>query len=549
MRPSRRVLRLGLLPLCLTWVACSGNHGDEPTRPAGPTTPQRTADTTPTADSGRAGSELELVPASACTPGDLVYRHELLDHAPQPEHRFAGGGAAFLDVDGDGHDDLVVTGNDGIRLLLGPDFGTDGPVPDLAGPIAGATTVDIDDDGDLDLLLTVHGPPDIMLRNDDGALRVDEAFVFPGGFSQSAAFHDVTGDGHLDMLIAGHGIPDIEGKRIVINAPASPTRLLAGPLASGFVDQTDTLPQPLRDAYSYVVAPISLGGDARADLYTANDYPNYLTQQAAIATDDGWESPVPDMGLHITGAGMGMGIGDVNDDGIDDILLPIWNRLQLLTSRPGVGWVETASRDGLTLPRKEGDWVAWGGELADLDHDGRLDVLIAFGHLHTLTGFTVGGADASNNDDQPMLAWLQQADGRFALTEMGLPRVGAHRGFALHDVDGDGSLDIAAPRLDGGIDLLRGPCPTRSWLSVAIDQAAPNVDGVGTVVEATASGRTVRRTVRAGGTSVLSSHPPVAHFGLGAADSVDLDVTYPDGVIERFEGVPTGIHVVIHRDR
>ena len=293
-----------------------------------------------------------------------------------------------------------------------------------------------------------------------------------------------------------------------------------------------------------MVAPIDLDGDGRDDLYTANDYPNWIPQQAALAVDGGWVEADPTLGLSPQGAGMGLGIGDLNDDGIDDLLLPVWNKLFLLTSVPGVGWVQTAQRDGLVLPERDGAWVGWGGELQDLDHDGLLDVVAAFGHLDTLAGATVGGGDASNLDDQPILAWLQR-EGRFVPVDMNLPTDGAHRGFVLHDLDGDGGLDLAAPRLDGGIDWLQSTCRDGAWLTVALDDRG--TAGLGAQVQLTASGRTVRRTVRAGGTSLLSSWPAVVHFGLGQATDVSVEVRWPDGLVESLGTVDTRQHVIVHR--
>jgi len=540
----------------LVGVACTTGGDTAPTgSPAGPVVVDRADSTTAlgSADTGpsTAPSTAPWVTTTAptpCTPTDTVgFTAERLPHPAQPEHRFAGGGIAVLDADDDGALDLLAASDDGVRLLLGPTFAEEAPLPEVHGPVTGVAAADLDDDGDPDVVLTRHGPADVFLRNDDGSFVVVDTGHDAEGHSQSTAIADVTGDGRLDVLIAGHGIPEVEGDQVVIDAPGSPTRLLVGTdTPFHFTDRTDELPADFLDAYSFVVAPVHLAGDDRVDLYTANDYPNWLPQQAAVAEGEGWVGADPSLGLSANGAGMGLGIGDINDDGVDDLLLPIWNRIIMLTSLPGVGWVDTAPRDGLVLPPRPGPWVGWGGELADLDNDGELDVLVAFGHLDTLAERTVGGGSAANIDDQPMVAWLRRGDG-FERVQAGLPVDGAHRGFALADLDGDGSLDVAAPRLDGGIDLLRGACPAHAWLTVAAEQPGPNRQAIGARLTVRTATHTVRRTLRAGGTSLLSSAPPVAHLGLGDAQTADVEITWPDGEVTLFEDLPTRQHLVVHR--
>ena len=55
------------------------------------------------------------------------------------------------------------------------------------------------------------------------------------------------------------------------------------------------------------------------------------------------------------------------------------------------------------------------------------------------------------------------------------------------------------------------------------------------------TGNVKRMRLIGSGESYLSACPLVAHFGLGTAESVDeFEVTWPDGVHERFAGGPGG---------
>lgn len=482
----------------------------------------------------------------ACAATEPSWAPRRLDHPATAAHRFTGGGIALADLDDDGHLDLVLPGPETPTLRWGPDFAASTSLPGLGGPFAGALATDLDDDGHVDLVLTAHEAADVWLSGADDLAPLDVRLDPDRRHSQSATAADLDDDGWVDLAIAGHGIPDVVDDQVTITQPGDPTGLfLGGP--GGLLAAPGRLPARFDDAYTFVVAPVDLDGDGRDDLYSANDYPNHIPQQTALATDTGWVLLEEDRGLSPTGAGMGLGVADLNGDGIDDLLLPVWNRILLLTSREGVGWVDTAARDGLVLPPHDEAWVAWGGELADLDNDGRLDVVIAFGHLDTLASRTVGGTTAANADDQPLLVWWGREGGGFGAPEA-LVVDGAHRGFALADWNGDGALDLAAPRLDGGIDLLESQCTPGAWLEIALHQEAPNVQALGATVRALVDDEPVARArVRSGGTSLLASSPPVAHLGVGSYTTVDLEVRWPDGEVERFDGLATRQRIDINR--
>ncbi|HKF45181.1 MAG TPA: CRTAC1 family protein [Thermoanaerobaculia bacterium] len=127
-----------------------------------------------------------------------------------------GSGAAVLDFDGDGFEDLFVA--DGVRSILyrndGKGHFTDvteaaGLAPGGKGIAAtGAAAGDIDNDGFPDLFVTdAFGPARLFHNRGDGTF--EEVTASSGisvvGNARSAAFADVDGDGDLDLFVCVTG--------------------------------------------------------------------------------------------------------------------------------------------------------------------------------------------------------------------------------------------------------------------------------------------------------------------------------------------------------
>lgn len=491
-----------------------------------------------------------------------------LPSEPMDEHRFAGGGIAVEDMDGDGVYDLLLADRGGPRVLLGPDFAEAMDTPTPGGPLdafTGIAVADVEGDGDVDVWWVRFGAPDVFWRNDGGTLTEESTGLHGGDHhGQSAAWADLDGDGWLDLMVAGHGAVGVDGEQVHIDGPGDPTRLLRG-TAKGLAPWPSGDPTgPFADAYSFVISPVDLDDDGRADLFAANDYPAWLPQQTLWNELDGFRLDDGASGLQPVAAGMGLGLGDVDHDGAVDLLLPVWDRVLFLESSAG-GWVESAQARGLRLaPRADrgGAWVGWGGELVDLDVDGTVDALVAFGHLDTLAAVTFGGADASNAQRQGLRTWRGLADGEgavegFERVELGLDtgfgtageRLGAHRGLVAADLNRDGVLDVLAPDLSGDVVWHSSSCTTRPSLTVALEQPGPNREAVGATVQAKgADGRVLAwGTVRRGGTGLLSSGPAVVHLGLPGDAPVDLVVRWPDGEEHSYEGLPVRHHHRIQR--
>jgi hypothetical protein len=125
----------------------------------------------------------------------------------------AEGGAAWIDYNGDGLQDLYISRFQRPNLLYenrGLDMFeevADHLGLDDSGPNQGMAWADFDADGDLDLYLTNFGFPNRLYLNENGSFREvgEKLGVDDDGRSLSATWGDFNGDGDLDLYVVNYG--------------------------------------------------------------------------------------------------------------------------------------------------------------------------------------------------------------------------------------------------------------------------------------------------------------------------------------------------------
>jgi len=405
-----------------------------------------------------------------------------------------------------------------------------------ARPTVAAPAVDVDDDGDLDIYTVNRGGEDVLMLN-DGAGYFSPALTqpTPGDANTCAAFGDMDGDGDLDLFTGGHqilGADPIDGAWF---GPAADAGLFEND-GGVFTDRSERLPQAAHDGYTFAAGWHDVDGDGDTDLYVVNDYGALVQPNVLLRQGDGelLDASV-EAGLSLNARGMGLGAGDLNDDGLPDLLISDWDSLWLMESLPDGTFYNSALARGLA---PVGDQhVAWGAELVDVDNDGLLDAAVSYGFLNAPAEDDFGNADA-----QPDALYLQQEDGTFddRALSYGLADDRINRGFAVADLNDDGWPDLVKVALDGPAHIMLSRCGEAAWLWVTLDQPGRNRDAVGARIEVESGGRVWRRWITGPNTNYGAAGPLEAHFGLGELDRIDaITVSWPDGERSRFEDVET----------
>ncbi len=291
-------------------------------------------------------------------------------------------GLAAADFNHDGRTDLVTSPGreQGARTQLRLSEGT-GAFRSKELPLAGTAVVaaDVDNDGNADVVAVDSMPgaegssprPGIAVLLGDGRGAFSKPVHYPiAGSSSDLIGADLNGDGILDLAVTHDSAGDVG------------TYLGDGRGAFRFSGRFVT------EARSLVAS--DLNADGAAELVVV--YGQFVTR-VAVARNDGTGRLT--LGKPLRGLPHGdhkIAVGDTNADGRPDVVVAGKDGLAVLRGKKG-GGLGAATRIAGTCPSsKVRDACAAGAlDLADVDGDERLDIVVTHPHVTDVTVLTAKG--------------------------------------------------------------------------------------------------------------------------------------------------------------
>ncbi|PTM03788.1 MAG: hypothetical protein DA407_13680 [Bacteroidetes bacterium] len=517
---------------------------------------------------------------------------------------YVGSGVAIGDINNDGLPDVFFGGNQvADRLYLNKgnfqfeNITKKSKVARNSGWTWGVTMADVNADGYLDIYVSRNGnsalPEDrrnqLYINNQD--LTFTESAQKYGladvGFSTQAVFFDMDNDGDLDM----YQVNQLADKKLLLinKIPSDQFKFFKDKLyrneGGKYRDVSEESGITRNVAYGLSVNATDFNNDGWMDLYVANDYaePDFMYYNNGDGT---FTNVINEQLKHITQYSMGTDTGDINNDGLLDLLTTDMTPSDHYRSKTNMASMSTEAFNSMvdagahrqymtnTLQINTGlgtfsdianmagisftDW-SWSSLLVDLDNDGWKDVIIANGIKK----------DVDNNDSRIKAQNLPKgttADELFQLStetpsqpianfvfkntgdlqfkkvtkEWGFDTPSFSNGMAYGDLDNDGDLDVITNNIDAPAFVYENKA-TGNFLKIKIEGDGNNTFGIGAkaIIHHNGKIQMAENTVTRG---FISSVEHDLFFGLGKDTKVEkVEVIWPDGKSNSFENVSANI--------
>lgn len=512
---------------------------------------------------------------------------------------YNGAGVAIGDLNNDGLSDVFFCGNmvnDRLYLNNGnfqfEDITKKSRAARNPGWSWGVTMADVNADGYLDIYISRNGesmnPEERknLLYINNGDLTFSESASSFGladlGFSSQAVFFDMDNDGDLDMyqvnqppdprLYSRYKIPKEREKyysdKLYVNENGKFRD------ASKQVGLVNTL------AHGLSVSASDFNNDGWIDLYVANDYdaPDFMYFNNGNGT---FRNVINEELKHISMYSMGTDAGDVNNDGLTDLITLdmaaadnyrsktnmgsmsaekfnkmvaqgkhyqyMVNTLQINTGKGS--FYDVGSRTGISNT----DW-SWGALLVDLNNDGWKDVVITNGikkdirnsdFLENVKLELAGGSKdffrmSKQAPSVPLSNYIFRNKGNLEFEKVskkwGFDTPGFSSGIAYGDLDNDGDLDIITNNIDAPAFVYENKA-TGNYLKIKFKGSDKNKFGYGAkvIIHYNEKKQIAENTVTRG---YFSSVEPGVFFGLGKDTKIDkVEVIWADGKITKFHNI------------
>lgn len=522
---------------------------------------------------------------------------------------YNGGGVSVGDVNNDGLPDIYMTSNmEANQLYINKGDLKFQKVTEKAGVAgtkawsSGCTMIDINGDGHQDIYVCNSGDiagdnkeNELFINNGDGTFseQAKDYGLNDRGFSTHASFFDYDKDGDLDVYLLNNSFKAIGSFNLKLNQRDTRDELGGDKLLRNddgvFVDVSEE-----SGIYGSVIGfglGISVGdvnNDDWEDIFVSNDF--FERDYLYINQKDGtFKEDLTNEIKSISGASMGADIGDINNDGHQDIfvteMLPDdperlksvttfedWNKYQANVKN---GYHHQFTRNTLHLNNgnssfseigryagvEASDW-SWGALLFDMDNDGLKDLFVANGIYQDLTdqdylkyianeqvmksiiedkGVNYEKLiDIIPSNPIPNHFYLNNRDAAFKRVfgeEINIPSFS--NGSAYGDLDNDGDLDLVINNVNMPAMIYENKADLNknNYLKVVLKGDEKNLDAVGAkVIVSSGDSLTLTQEVQ-GARGFQSSSDLRLNFGLGNIDKVDVKIIWEQGQSQELKNV------------
>ena len=417
---------------------------------------------------------------------------------------------------------------------------------------------DYNNDGYDDLFVTYWGQNVLYRNNGDGTFTdVTEKSGLLTKYvrwNSGCTFIDYNRDGLLDLFIGEYLQFDLQsapkpGESAMCNWKGLPVHCGPRGLPAGTFTDVSRASGIAKATGSYCMTTVAadFNNDGWPDIYVACDStPSFLfrNNHDATFTEVGLENGAAVNEDGMVQAGMGLGVGDYNLDGSLDIFKTHFaDDTCALYRNDGTGnFLDETIRAGLGVGTR---YVGWGAGIVDLDNDGLPDVFWVTGNVYPEIATKMPAYPFRT----PRVIFRNLGGGKFEeLLDMGGPGIAAphaSRGCAFGDFDNDGDVDVLVVNLNEPPSLLRNDVKGNGhWLKVKLIGLKSNCSAIGSRVTAHYGGLRQAQEVLSQ-SSFYSANDSRLHFGLGSAETADLEIRWTNGLRELVRNVPANRLVVI----
>lgn len=437
-------------------------------------------------------------------------------------------GIAAADVNGDGHLDLCLTALDekgGAALWLNDGSGNFSAGATTADQCVSPCFGDVDNDGDSDLWLGRAGPDQLLINDGKGNFGPGqyEAVAGPDALTDIARLLDVDSDGDLDFLAFRLAKGDVPS---TADSAASASSIYSSNGDGSFVDTAEQNELAFPETPIAAVVYDDFDGDYDLDLviFPASGGPvAWINNRAG----DFRVADADTTGLDVDGA-ISATTGDPDKDGDRDLLVFTEDGIRLMVN-DGSFHFKPDEPFGARCGRLGGT----GGQFADMDNDGDLDIVIPDAHR----------GDGSRGPALLVNGWPKEGFADAAEADPGIVlgaiQTDGDASCVAADFTGNGKCDVLLAAAGGPPMLIENVTPGGHSIQLDLTgkrmknkMARSNGSAIGARVEVKTAA--VNQQYFVGGSSGPVAMPPLrVHAGLGDDTKVDwLRMIWPDAVLQ-----------------